>query len=504
MATEHSNQHPLGAAGWTLLSFATGKLITVSSTLVLAHILRPRDFGLVALAALIILPITALSELGLGQAIVIIDRDPATLRTTFALLLAGGVAGTMLVIGLAAPLSSLFGSATLEPVLFALSSTVLLGAITAFYAAVVQRELAFKRWFATQLAQAIAFGGVSIAAAVAGADVWSLVAGQIAAGLAYAAALAAVSPYHVRPRFSQSHARSSMRAARGFLAQHVLEHFQHNLDVAAIGYTLGSSAVGYYSMSYRLADLPYQAFTQPIANAAFPRLAALKRRDAPTSHLALEFLGTVALFACPAGLLISATAPVLVPVLFGPRWQPAVAPMAILGVWSALVQVEAAWGWILNATGHSGANALLSGFVLVPLVPALLLSAHAWGIVGVAWTMLASAVVTGAALTMYARRRLATPIGKQARVLLGVAVSGAMAWASARAVVDLSPISSRAAVLGLSLSLGVVIYLATLRLVAPASLRRGSDFACHALRALRPTNGTRTASLDAVGSAGEP
>ena len=493
-----SREETLSAAGWTLLSFAATKVLTVGATVVLARLLEPSDFGVVALAALILAPVTAVSELGLRGSIVLVERDPATLAASLTLLLAAGVLGVLAIVALAAPIADLFDSHALKGVLLALSSTVLIGGVIAFYASVVQRELAFRRWFGAQLAQGVVFAAVAILAAALGAGLWSLVAGQIASMLAYAVGLIAISPYHVRPGWSRDHARLSLRVGRGFLAQRLFEHVQHNTDIAAIGYHLGSKSAGYYTISYRLADLPHAAFTEPVANAAFPNLAAMQRRGDSLRGAALEFLETVALFACPAGLLLSASAPVLITALFGAKWQPAAAPLAILGVWGALVQVEAAWGWVMNATGRAGANALMSGLILIPLAPALFLAADSGGLKAVAWTMLASAVVTGAALMVYASWRLGVPLAAQVKVLGGIAIGGSAAWGAARLVVEGTDSWAVGVGATLALATGVVTYLVTLRVVAPATLHRGGGFLRRALRGLQEGEPRMPVSLDSV------
>src|SRR5829696_5327059 len=102
--------HPLRGAGWTVLAFAITKLITFAATVVLARILDPDDFGIFALAMLVVITTSIVSQLGLWGAVVMADEEPEILRTTLALMLLSGAVGTG-VVALAAPaLGELFNS----------------------------------------------------------------------------------------------------------------------------------------------------------------------------------------------------------------------------------------------------------------------------------------------------------------------------------------------------------------------------------------------------------
>lgn len=468
-----------------MLGYAATRLITFVATLTLARLLEPSDFGVMALALLVVTTVSSVSQLGLGGAVVLVEREPATLPAALTLLLAGGVAGAAIVVAAAHPAAVLFDVPRLERVLRVFSLMPVISGATTFFEALLQRELRFRARFITGLTQSITFACVAIALAVAGAGVWSLVVGYITAAAAYAAALAQRSPYRVRPSLAIGELRRSLRPAGGFMAQRVLDHAQNSIGIGAAGYALGSGAAGQYSMTYRLADLPYTAFTDPVATAAFPALAHRHRNRESINELALEFVGIVAVFAVPAGLLLSATAEPFVRTVLGANWEPAGTALAVLGVWSAVVQVEAALGWILNSTGRAGVNAKISAAAIALLIPGLLLGTHLDGIRGIAWGMLFGALLTTAAITVYVRRQLGLYVREQAAPLLGVAIAGAIAWLVARLAVEASAGAGDELSLLAGLLLGLASYAAAIRLIAPATMRRGVAFVREAVASVR-------------------
>jgi O-antigen/teichoic acid export membrane protein len=476
---------PLMGSGWRLMSFAATKAITFSAMLVLVRLLSPSDFGILAVATLVLTGTGTVTTLGLRGAIVLIERDDALMRAAGALLLASGVAGAAIVAACSPALASLFGSPRLKAVLMTLSLLLAIWAFTTFHEALLQRELRFRTWFRAQLMQAVVYAAVAIAAAAVGAGIWSLVAGLLAGALAYAAALWQSAPYRVGIGFTFTDARRVLRPARGFLAHGLLDFLRHNLDVGAAAFVIGTRAVGFYSVAFRLADLPYAAFTEPIATTAFPAFARVHRRGAPTSELGIHLLQIVALFVCPMGVLMSATAGPLVHTVLGPRWASAIPALAVLGLWSAVIQVESALGWFANSTGRAGGYSVITGGITLLLLPAVIVAANADGIVGIAWAVLGSVVLATLALMLYVRRFASLPLRRQLGSIRGVVAGAVLAWPCARLIVAAMSGLPSAVVLLTSVSAGLLVYVVVAWLVSPTLVSDGARFVSRAAASLR-------------------
>ena len=95
-------------------------------------------------------------------------------------------------------------------------------------------------------------------------------ASQIAGTLVFALTLIVASPYRIRPTFERGTAATAIREGRGFLAQSGLSCIELNADSMSVGGFLGSAQLGYYSMAFRVAELPYWAITEPVAKVTFP------------------------------------------------------------------------------------------------------------------------------------------------------------------------------------------------------------------------------------------
>lgn len=455
---------------WTVLSYSANKLVTVATTIALARLLQPRDFGLFALALLATNGLSMFNDLGLGGTLVVRqDLDRRAQGTVLTLMVATAAVLGALLASTSTLLADAFDEPRLAGILLALSPLVLLGGVNWFHEALLQRELEFRRRFTALSAQSLAYAVTAIGfAAVFDAGVWSLVAGQLAGVVVYGAVLLRVSPYLVRPAFDPAVARLTLGTGGGFLVQRTCAFLQENADYLAIGGTLGSRQLGFYSMAYRLSELPYWSIADPVAKVTFPGFARMLHRGEDVRCAFLSTLRLVALVACPLGIALSAAAEPFTRAILGPNWLPMIGPLAVLGVWGAIRPVQVTLGWLLNSVGAAGLLGALSVASLVVLIPLLFVIAPAAGTTGVAWVMLGDVAVSGLLLAAVIRRRVGISPAQLVRTLGPIAPALALAWVAGRLVASVS--GPPLPVLALSAAATLATYAAVVSLVAPGVL----------------------------------
>ena len=422
---------------WTFLSFAGTRLLGVLTTLVLARLLVPDDFGLVAFAVLSIQFVLHFTGLGLGSAVVARpDLDRNSLGTVETTMLALGPLSAGLLLLLAPLAAAILGEDRLVGVIAVLTIPVAFGGLTGFYAAFLQRELAFASQAACLLAQAAVAAVVSIALAVLGAGVWSIVVGQIAGAVAYTAALVARSPFLVRPRFDPSVARDALRTGRGFVLQAGFSFVEQNIDYAVVGGAIGARSLGAYSLAYRLSELPYNGIVEPVAQVTFPGFARMRQRSEDVSQPFLAVLRALAVVGCPICLLLAAAADPFVRAVLGDRWLLMVGPLSILGLWGAVRIVQATIAWMLNSVGFSFDLGRAYAALVVVTAPVLVLAATRGGLTAVAVVMLANVVVTLSIGVILATRKVGLSTLRLWEAVRPAVVAGAPSWLVARLIAE--------------------------------------------------------------------
>ena len=451
---------------WTFLAYGIDRVIGLATTVVLARLLQPHDFGLIAIGVLTISFVNLFGNLGLGAAIIVRQElDRRGLGCVLTILLVTGVLTAGLMAALAPALSLLFDEPRLTGILLALTSVVAVSGLNWFYATLVQRELQFRTRFISVGLQVLVNSAVAIPLAATGAGVWSLVIGIIVSTFAYGAALLVLAPFRVRPTWDTRLARSLIHTSRGFLLQGVTAFVQLNADYIIVGRVLGATRLGYYSTAYRIGQLPEQAFADPVARVSFPSFARMRQRGEPVVPSFLSGMRFVALVACPVGIVASGAADPFVRVLLGDKWLPAVGPVAVFGIWAAVRVIEFTIAWFLNSVGLAGVTGKISLVLLIGHIPALTLAAWLGDITAVAWAMLGYIIVLLAAVAVVASRRGGAGLDEQWRAVRPVVFAGAVAWFVSRGLASLS--FDATAQLALAVVGGVMSYAVVIWLVDP-------------------------------------
>jgi lipopolysaccharide exporter len=457
---------------WTLLSSVSSRLITVLTVLALARLLVPADFGIVALAMIAVHLFNVLGTFGFNSVLVVRqDLDARGKGTILTLMLVSGALVALVLAALSPVAADLFDEPRLTGVLAALSTTVFLAGFVWFYETLLQRELEFRRRFISMLIQSLVYAGMAISLAALGAGVWSLVVGQIAGVAAFGVALFSLAPYRVRPAFDAGEAREALLVGRGFVLHGSLAIVEQNVDYITVGRILGATQLGFYSLAYRIGELPYLAIADPVARVTFPGFARMRHRGEDVGMPFLSALRSVALVTCPLGIFVSAAADPFTAALFGDKWLTMIGPLSVLGLWAAVRPVQATIGWLLNSIGEAWVMAWSSILVFLPLVPGLVVAAELGGITAVAWVMLADILLSVVILGLLVQRRGGVPVIAQSRAIMPVAVGCAGTWLVVWAVAQVMSASAPGLTLVACAVAAAATYAAAVSVVEPGLLR---------------------------------
>jgi len=425
------------SVAWTVLTFAANRSVTLISTIVLARLLAPADFGVIAMSILVLSITGIFATLGLGNALIVrLEWGQGELGTVLTLIAGFGA----LLCGVIELLAPVFAELLAEPRLTAVlrwsALALLLSGAGMFYGVLNQRELELQRNFKAEICQSATYAATAIALAALGAGVWSIVVGQLVQAVTFSAVLLALAPQRVRPTWIPAVASDALRAGRAYLVQGLLAFVQQNADYVVVGRLLGSTQLGFYSMAYRLAELPTWAIGDPVAKVTFPAFTRMRHRGEdvlPTFLSAFRLLAAVVL---PIGAILSAAAEPFTLTVFGDRWLPMAAPLAVLGIWGAIRPLQNFTGWLFNSFDMAGYTARVSLVVVVGLLPCLVLAARQ-SLTWVAAVLLAHAAITLTVQTLMARKLIGLTVRRQVRALRPVAIAFVVAWGATRGAVAL-------------------------------------------------------------------
>lgn len=353
------------------------------STIILARLLAPEDFGIVAMAMVVVGFLEVFTQTGVDLALI---RDAHATREhydtawTFEILQAAALALALLI---AAPFAArYFGDARVLHVMQLLSLRAFIGGFENIGVVAFRRDMNFDREFWFGIFKKMGTVALTISAAFVFRSYWALVIGLIGGRALDVLISFAMHPY--RPRLTLAQIRHIWGFSRWLLLARVANLANRKLDEFIVGGQAGTAVMGNYFIASDLATAPAEEIVLPMSRGIFPVYSREQDDRARLAESFLTVLRSTAYLCVAAGLGVSAVAPELVPLLLGEQWLAAVPLMQWLGVWGALMGVALAIDPLLLATGRAALLACFKWLQLAVLAPALVYSGLAAGVVGIA------------------------------------------------------------------------------------------------------------------------
>lgn len=391
-------------AAWNYATFIGSKGLVFITTIILARLLSPEDFGLLALGMIAITYIDTIDDLGVADAMVYRQNDPErAYNVAFIINLVTSSLATIIGLLVAPLVAQFFGEPRVTLVLQILSLSFVMSGVGNLLESRFRKDLDFRSKFFVQVGKAVIKGGVSIVMALTGFGVWSLVWGQLAG------AFAGTTLYWLRSRwwpkfiFDLQIAKSLFGFGSQMILVEVLGMIHKNIDYLIVGYLLGTEQLGYYTMGFRLPELVIINICYIFGQTLFPAYAKLQNQMDELRAGYMKSIEYLSLITIPAGLLMFLIAPEFVTFFYGEKWVTTIAIVQALSIYALVYSLSYNAGDIYKATGRPVLLNLLGILKLAITIPALWLAAQ-YGIFYVAIAQVLTTVVLTAVRLAVAQR----------------------------------------------------------------------------------------------------
>lgn len=347
------------AVGWSFALNLGQEAATFLVTLVLAGLLGPEAYGVVALAATYLL----LLQMGL-QAIIpaLVQRptlDDVDKDTAFWMTLGASLAFWTVSVALAGWWAEVNGIPQLRSVIIALSALVVVKGLVVVQEALLRRSMDFRALAIRTNVSVVVGGAMGIGLALAGYGVWSLVGQQLTTGVVELAVLWGITSWRPRRRFCASSARGLARFAAASTVGSVGVFVNNRSDVLLIGLFFGAAAVGLYRLASRIVESVANLLMVSLQAVALPELSRFQDDDEQFAARVVTIVRTGALLGLPVlGVVAASSEPAMR--LLGERWAPAAAVLQVLCVVAGVRAITAFSGPMLQARGRPGLGAVLA------------------------------------------------------------------------------------------------------------------------------------------------
>ncbi|MBG1264730.1 lipopolysaccharide biosynthesis protein [Nostoc commune] len=314
-------QKAVNSVIWTFIESSGRQVVSLVVFFILARLLNPETFGLIALAYIFIEFVQIFVDQGFSVAIIQRQEiDAEHLDTAFWTTLGISILLTVLSIASAGLTADFFKQPQLVPIIQCLSISFIFSGLSSVQQAVLERRFAFKSLAIRSLLAVIIAGIVGVWMAFLGFGVWSLVGQQLSISFIQVLVLWRVSDWRPGFQFSTLHAKELFTFGINISAFNIINFFNRNTDNLLIGYFLGLVALGYYSVAYKLMLVMIQILittTTKVALPIFSRLQAEPERLLSAFYTATQF---TSLIAFPIFLCVPVLATEFIKVFFGEQW----------------------------------------------------------------------------------------------------------------------------------------------------------------------------------------
>jgi len=369
VAADTHTQRTIQGANWNMMRVIVQTVVSLGVTIVVARILPPEDFGLLATAMIFIGLAEIISTMGMGAAVVQrknLDEEAVRTANTLSVMIGVGLMGSLILI--AYPVAAFFGDGRIGPILQVLSISLFVSALSTVSRGLIMRRMDFRRLFwIDSVGHVIGYAGVVITMAVMGYGVWSLVMGTIATTVLGSILSFVYEPFRMSFRPERNSLKELLSFGGGVSISGVVGYFARNVDFFIIGKFLDQMLLGLYSRAYHLVNLPLAKIAGTLTNVMFSSYSEVQDDPERLRRVYFRVVSVTALMAFPVfvGMLVSGK--YIITGMYGDNWIDAVPAFQVLCLMGLIRLVLILTGPVIQAMGkvHAEMRRQIVFFVLL-------------------------------------------------------------------------------------------------------------------------------------------
>jgi O-antigen/teichoic acid export membrane protein len=375
-----------GALWSTISRFAT-RFILFGTTIVLARVLSPSDFGIVALGMVVWSLASLFADLGVSASLIQAkDNIEEQANASFWLNLFIGAGLSLLTFAIAPLVGKFYDNALVAPILQVQGLSFMLNGFATVQSVLLTKKMAFKELAHVEIVTGFTERILALILAFTGFAAWSLVIPSIFIIPIRTFMLWRLSTFRPQWHFGREQWSRIFHFGKHVFATTLLRYININGDYFVIGKVMGSTPLGIYTFAYNLANWPIENIVWVINKISFPAFAKLQEAPDELRRIYRQIIQSVSMLAFPIMMGMFAVADQLVVQIYGSKWQEGILPLKIIIGFMLVRTIASPGGGVLMALGKPKIEFHFNLVQLPLLLTAIVIGAR-YGIVGVAWGM---------------------------------------------------------------------------------------------------------------------
>jgi PST family polysaccharide transporter len=370
--------------GWSASAQIAQLLMQVLITAILARLLTPSDFGLIAMVAVFSAFVAVFSNFGLTSAIIQKKEvSDETLSSTFWVNVGLGALLTIALAASAPLVAAFYSEPRLTPLVVFISTTFFITSFGSVQTALLTRSMNFKALAVINICALGISGAISVFLAFSGYGVWSLASLTVLSVFLTVVFTWIYSRWVPHFSFRLQRVKGLLRFGANVTGFSFFNYFARNADNLLIGKFLGAAPLGFYNLAYNLLLFPITNISNVIGNVMFPALSKVQHDKQMVRETYVTANRYIAAICFPLMIWVLVTAPQLIRVVYGPKWVGAIVLVQILAIASIEQSVGTNVWWIFLSQGRTDVLLKVGIFTTSVVVISFAVGLR-WGVEGVA------------------------------------------------------------------------------------------------------------------------
>lgn len=383
---------------WSFVSYAAGKVIGFSSSIVLARLLMPEQFGMIAMVNTVLGLVQIIGVWGIGQAIIYEREDHLDRANTgWWLEFLIGI-GLFLVSNIMSPFASVYYHMAILPKLILVASiNFLINPIGDMMGILLRRDLQFKKLTKIELAGSLVTSVSTILFALMGAGVWSFIFPGILTSTTMVILKWRACSFRPNLQVHWDHSKKLLAYGKFMFGTTIIGYVNDNAGYILIGGLLGSKQLGLYLFAFNLGTWVVQNITVLIMGMLFPTIASIQNDHDKARAIFLRVIEFISIVGFPLIAIQWALADMFIVSVYGMKWLPCVIAFKLIAIYGMGKAVCQPTLYLISAMGRPDIGFKVSAAASPVLVAAIYIGSKG-GINGVA---LATALAHGLIIWLY-------------------------------------------------------------------------------------------------------
>lgn len=370
--------------GWSTVNQVVQQTLRFVIGVILARLLSPREFGLVAMITVITNFAVIFSEFGLSSALIQKqDAEQIHYSSAFWLNFIIGILLTLILIICSPLIAEFYNEPILRPLTIFISFNFLISSLNIMQNTLLTKSLDFRTLSIVRITSVSIAGALAIVMAISGFGVWSLAVQSVSGSIITLMLMWRLSTWRPIFKFNWSAIKELLGFSINLMGTQTYNYWTRNLDNLLIGRFLGSGPLGIYNRAYNIMLFPLNNVSRVISRVMFPSMSMIQKDKARVKKIYLQVTRSIALITFPlmSGLFVTADSFVIA--VFGQQWEQMIPILRIFCFLSMEQSITTLNGNLFLSQGRADIQFKM-GLVLKSIVIIGIVVGLRWGVIGVA------------------------------------------------------------------------------------------------------------------------